>query len=129
MAVTTIGQLIESIRLLFLVLVLVPLRRGELWAWCTCWVLLIAYVGYTVTTAQDGSTSFAYSLVADMGLPVLLVVQLSRFGRREDPTLLNVRKLTVGQPRRESIYRSCSAARCSPRCRQPHSAVKFRPRI
>lgn len=101
MAVTTIGQLIESIRLLCLVLVLVPLRRGELWAWCTCWVLLIAYVGYTVTTAQDGSTSFAYSLVADVGLPMLLVVQLSRFGRREDPTLLNVRKLTVGQPRRE----------------------------
>ena len=75
MAVTTIGQLIESIRLLFLVLVLVPLRRGELWAWCTCWVLLIAYVGYTVTTAQDGSTSFAYRRVADVGLPVLPKLQ------------------------------------------------------
>lgn len=60
--------------LLFLAVVLVPLRRGERWAWFACWAVLVASVGYSATFGAHDSTIFARSLVADVGVPVLLLV-------------------------------------------------------
>jgi hypothetical protein len=65
--------------LLFVVVVLVPFRRGEWWAWWACWIPLIGYAGYTVTFAHFATATLAYSLVPDVALPVLLLVQLRRF--------------------------------------------------
>jgi hypothetical protein len=68
--------------LLFVVLVLIPFRRYEMWAWWTCWIPLIGYVGYTLTFAHFAPTTLGYSLVPDVALPVLLLVQLPRFAKR-----------------------------------------------
>jgi|SRR5579872_3412983 len=60
--------------LFFLVIVLVPLHRGDRWAWWSCWIVLIAYVGYTITFAHYSSTTLVYSLVPDAAIPILLLV-------------------------------------------------------
>jgi hypothetical protein len=60
--------------LFFLVIVLVPLRDGDRWAWWSCWIVLIAYVGYTITFAHYSSTTVVYSLVPDVAIPILLLV-------------------------------------------------------
>lgn len=60
--------------LLFLAVVLVPLRRGERWAWFACWAALVAAAGYSATFGAHDSTILARSLVADVGVPVLLLV-------------------------------------------------------
>jgi hypothetical protein len=68
---------------LFLVLVLVPLRRGRVWAWSACWAVMIANIGYTATFGGHDSTIFARSLAADVAVPVfLLLCAPTVFGRR-----------------------------------------------
>jgi hypothetical protein len=59
---------------LFLVLVLIPLRRGQAWAWWGCWAVMIANVGYAVTFGAHDSTILARSLVAVIAVPVFLVL-------------------------------------------------------
>jgi hypothetical protein len=63
----------------FLVIVVVPFRRGERWAWWTSWALLLADVVYTLTFGRYDSTILQRSLVVDVLLPILLLVQLPRF--------------------------------------------------
>lgn len=65
--------------LFFLVIVAIPLRAGQRWAWLTCWLTLIATVGYTVTFARYSSKTLSYSLVPDLALPLLLLAQAPRF--------------------------------------------------
>ncbi|WP_189308503.1 hypothetical protein [Streptomyces albospinus] len=65
--------------LLFLTVVLVPFRRGERWAWFACWIVLIAAVGYTVTFAHLDSTLLWRSLIADIAVPVLLLLSARSF--------------------------------------------------
>lgn len=64
---------------LFLVIVLIPFRRRERWAWWTLWLLLIADVGYTVTFGAHDPTIFTRSLIADLALPLLLLAHLPAF--------------------------------------------------
>ncbi|MBO0881465.1 MAG: hypothetical protein J2P17_14185 [Mycobacterium sp.] len=59
---------------LFLALVLIPLRRRQAWAWWTCWAIMIANLGYTVTIARHDSTILTRSLIADIAVPVLLLL-------------------------------------------------------
>jgi len=65
--------------LLFLVIVAIPFRKGEPWAWWTCWIVLIADVGYSLTFGRYDPTLLRQSLIADIALPVLLLIQLRRF--------------------------------------------------
>jgi hypothetical protein len=65
--------------LLFLVIVLVPFRRGEQWAWFACWIVLIAAIGYTATIANHDSTLLTRSLIADIAVPVLLLLSARGF--------------------------------------------------
>jgi len=65
--------------ILFLVIVAIPLRRGERWAWFTCWAVLIADLGYTLTLARHDAGLFRQSLIALIALPVLLSLQAPRF--------------------------------------------------
>jgi len=59
---------------LFLALVLIPLRRRQTWAWWTCWAIMIANLGYTFTIAHHDSTILTRSLIADIAVPVLLLL-------------------------------------------------------
>src|SRR5690348_4475025 len=65
--------------LLFLVIVAIPFRRGERWAWSACWAVLIADVAYTLTFGRYDAIIFRQSLIAAIALPVLLLAQLPRF--------------------------------------------------
>jgi len=59
---------------LFLAVVLFALRRGHRWAWFACWAVVVASVGYSLTFGVHDSTIMGRSLVADIGVPVLLLL-------------------------------------------------------
>lgn len=65
--------------LLFLLIVAIPFRRRARWAWWACWVPMLANLAYTFAIAQYGQTTLIYSLVADIALPVLLLLHISAF--------------------------------------------------
>lgn len=68
--------------ILFLIIVAIPLRAGQRWAWWACWTVLIAYLGYTLTFGVHDSTILARSLIGVIALPILLAVQLPALARR-----------------------------------------------
>lgn len=59
--------------LLFLALVLKPLRLKRSWAWFACWAVMVANLGYTFTIGRHNPTILARSLVADIATPVFLL--------------------------------------------------------
>jgi hypothetical protein len=65
--------------LLFLLIVAIPFRRRARWAWWACWVPMLANITYSLTFGRYDSTVLAYSLVADIALPVLLLVHIPAF--------------------------------------------------
>jgi hypothetical protein len=86
--------------LLFLVLVAIPVRTGQRWAWLACWLILIATVGYTITFAHYSTKTFAYSLVPDIAIPVLLLMQAPRFWKQ------NAGVTPAGQPAHPEVHPS-----------------------
>jgi hypothetical protein len=68
--------------ILFLIIVAIPLRAGQRWAWWACWIVLIAYLGYTFTFGMHDSTILARSLIGVIALPILLLAQLPALARR-----------------------------------------------
>jgi hypothetical protein len=71
---------------LFLAVVLIPFRRAERWAWAACWAVVIASVGYTLTFGAHDATVMRYSLVTDIGIPVLLLLAAPSFFARPPVT-------------------------------------------
>jgi hypothetical protein len=69
--------------ILFLIIVAVPLRAGQRWAWRACWAVLIAYLGYTFTFGVHDTTILARSLIGVIALPILLLAQLAALTRRD----------------------------------------------
>jgi hypothetical protein len=65
--------------LLFLLIVAIPFRRRARWAWWACWIPMIANIAYSLTFGAHDSTVLTYSLVADIALPVLLLVHIPAF--------------------------------------------------
>jgi hypothetical protein len=65
--------------LLFLTIVAIPFRRRARWAWWACWIPMLANLTYTFTLAHYGTTTLVYSLIADVALPVLLLLHLPAF--------------------------------------------------
>jgi hypothetical protein len=59
---------------LFLALVLIPLRRKQPWAWWTCWAIMIANLGYTLTIARHDSAILSRSQIADIAVVILLLL-------------------------------------------------------
>jgi hypothetical protein len=59
---------------LFVCIVLVPLRRRQPWAWWACWAVMTANLGYTFTLARHDSTILGRSLIADIAVPALLLL-------------------------------------------------------
>ncbi len=68
--------------LLFLIIVAIPFRRRARWAWWTCWIPLLANLTYTFTIAHYSTTTLVYSLIADVALPLLLLLHLPAFFSR-----------------------------------------------
>jgi hypothetical protein len=60
--------------LLFLAIVVIPLRRRQPWAWWACWAVMVANLGYTFTLARYDSAILARSLIAVVAVPVLLAL-------------------------------------------------------
>jgi hypothetical protein len=65
--------------LLFIVLIAVPFRRRQRWAWWAAWLPMIANLGYTFTFGVHDHTILARSLIADISLPVLLIAHIPAF--------------------------------------------------
>jgi len=65
--------------LLFLVIVAIPFRRRMCWAWWSCWAVMLANIAYSLTFGRHDPTILARSLVADIGLPVLLLLHIPAF--------------------------------------------------
>ena len=65
--------------LLFIVLIAVPFRRRQRWAWWAAWLLMIANLGYTLTFGAHDHVILTRSLIADIALPVLLLAHIPAF--------------------------------------------------
>lgn len=64
---------------LFLIIVAIPFRRRARWAWWACWVPMLANLAYSFTFGRYGGTTLIYSLIADIALPVLLLIHIPAF--------------------------------------------------
>jgi hypothetical protein len=71
--------------ILFLVILAIPFRARQRWAWWACWALLIAYLGYALTFGVHDSAILPRSLIAAIGLPCLLIASAPAFFRRQEP--------------------------------------------
>lgn len=58
---------------LFLAIVLIPLRRRRRWAWWACWAIMIANLGYSLTFGRHDPQILWRSLGVDIAVPVLLL--------------------------------------------------------
>lgn len=65
--------------LLFLAIVWIPFRRRMQWGWWAAWLPMIANLGYTFTFGAHDPTILARSLVATIGLPVILLAHIPAF--------------------------------------------------
>jgi hypothetical protein len=65
--------------ILFLLILAVPFRARQRWAWWTCWTITIANLGYALTFGAHDSKVLAYSMVALIGLPLLLLAHAREF--------------------------------------------------
>ncbi|MBA2395612.1 MAG: hypothetical protein H0V70_23025 [Ktedonobacteraceae bacterium] len=65
--------------LLFLIIVAIPFRHRARWAWWACWVPMLANLAYTFTIAHYSTTTLIYSLIADIALPILLLIHIPAF--------------------------------------------------
>jgi hypothetical protein len=69
--------------ILFLIIVALPLRAGQRWAWWACWAALIAYLGYTFAFGVHDHAILVRSLIGVIALPILLLAQLPTLARRQ----------------------------------------------
>jgi hypothetical protein len=72
--------------LFFLIIVAIPFRRRARWAWWACWVPMLANLTYTFAIAHYSTTTLVYSLVADIALPVLLLLHIPAFFGKPERT-------------------------------------------
>ncbi len=71
---------------LFLIIVAIPFRQRARWAWWACWVPVLANLTYTITIGHYSTTTLVYSLIADVALPVLLLLHIPAFFGTARPT-------------------------------------------
>lgn len=68
--------------LLFLIILAIPFRLRYRWAWWACWIPMLANLAYTFSIAHYSATTLRYSLIADIALPVLLLLHVPAFFRK-----------------------------------------------
>jgi hypothetical protein len=77
--------------LLFLLIVAIPFRQRKRWAWWACWIPMLANLTYTFAIAHDSTTTFVYSLIADVAFPVLLLLHVPAFFGTSAPRSISSR--------------------------------------
>jgi hypothetical protein len=65
--------------LLFLLIVAIPFRRRQPWAWWAAWILMIANLGYSLTFGVHDHAILIRSLIVDIALPVVLLAHIPLF--------------------------------------------------
>jgi len=65
--------------ILFIAIVAIPFRRRARWAWWACWAVMLANITYSLTFGRHDTTTLYRSLVADILLPILLLVHIPAF--------------------------------------------------
>jgi len=72
--------------ILFLAILAIPFRRRMRWAWWACWAVMLANITYSLTFGRHDTTTLYRSLVADILLPILLLIHIPAFfGRKTRP--------------------------------------------
>lgn len=56
-----------------------PFRRRQLWPWWACWTPAIANAGYTLSFGAHDSMILSRSLIALIGMPLLLLIHIPAF--------------------------------------------------
>jgi hypothetical protein len=85
--------------LLFIVILAIPFRRRQPWAWWAAWIPMIANLGYTFTFGVHDHTILARSLIADIALPALLLAHIPAFFPRAAPGAGSTGTQPPGAPR------------------------------
>ncbi len=65
--------------ILFIVLLVIPFRQRQRWAWWACWAPMLANITYSLTFGRYDTTILYRSLIADIALPVLLLIHIPAF--------------------------------------------------
>lgn len=65
--------------LLFLLIVAIPFRRRQPWAWWAAWIPMIANLGYTFSFGVHDHTILIRGRIVDIALPVLLLAHIPLF--------------------------------------------------
>src|SRR5215472_15630670 len=68
--------------ILFLVVLAIPFRRRARWAWWACWAVMLANLTYSLTFGAHDPAVLARSLIADIALPVLVLIHAPAFFRK-----------------------------------------------
>jgi len=72
--------------ILFIIIVAIPFRRRQRWAWWACWAVMLATTTYSLTFGRHDATILYRSLIADIALPLLLLMHIPAFfGRATRP--------------------------------------------
>jgi hypothetical protein len=69
--------------ILFIVIVALPFRQRRRWAWWACWAVMLANITYSLTFGRHDTTVLYRSLIADIALPILLLVHIPTFFGRQ----------------------------------------------
>ncbi len=69
--------------ILFIVILAIPFRKRMRWAWWACWAVMLANITYSLTFGRHDTTTLYRSLVADILLPILLLVHIPAFFSRK----------------------------------------------
>ncbi len=70
--------------ILFIVILAIPFRERKQWAWWACWAVMLANITYSLTFGRHDTTTRYRSLVADILLPILLLVHIPAFFSNRD---------------------------------------------
>jgi hypothetical protein len=65
--------------ILFILVVAIPLRRGQRWAWWACWIPTIANLGYALSFGALDRAIRYRSIAVLIALPVLLLASARGF--------------------------------------------------
>ncbi len=68
--------------ILFIIILAIPFRRRQRWAWWACWAVMLANITYSLTFGRHDATILYRSLIADIALPVLLLIHILAFFMR-----------------------------------------------
>ncbi len=65
--------------ILFIIILAIPFRRRQRWAWWASWAVMLANITYSLSFGRHDSTILYRSLIADIALPVLLLLHIPAF--------------------------------------------------